>query len=67
MCNGLKEGSNVNDLVELMKTYQAMLLPHFKHEEDFSLPLLRAYFTHEGEYGVQCIVAVVLQYCCDTV
>jgi hypothetical protein len=54
MCNGLKEGSQVKDLVELMKTYQAMLLPHFKHEEEFSLPLLRAYFTPEGEYNISC-------------
>lgn len=44
----------MKDLVELMKTYQAMLLPHFKHEEEFSLPLLRAYFTPEGEYTISC-------------
>jgi hypothetical protein len=54
MCIGLKEGSDVKDLVELMKTYQAMLLPHFKHEEDFASPLMRAYFTHEGEYNISC-------------
>jgi hypothetical protein len=52
MCDDLKEGSEVKHLAELMKTYQAMLLPHFKHEEDFTLPLLRAYFTPEGEYNI---------------
>lgn len=54
MCNGLEEGSEVKHLVELMKTYQTMLLPHFKHEEDFTLPMLRAYFTPEGEYNRSC-------------
>ena len=67
MCNGLKEGSEVKNLVVLMKTYQAMLLPHFKHEEDVSLPLLRAYFTHEGEYNILRLSYNIVIHQCDRI
>jgi hypothetical protein len=30
-----------------LKEYEQMLLPHFLHEENVALPLLRAYFTHK--------------------
>lgn len=43
----LKEGDTVDDLVRVWDEYKSILFPHFREEEDVSLPLMRAYFTRE--------------------
>lgn len=47
MFANMKEGDNAEPYIKVMKEYQAIMLPHLKEEEDYFLPLLRAYFTPE--------------------
>jgi hypothetical protein len=47
----LKEGDSVEPLLTEWTKYDEMMRPHLKEEEDFYLPLMRAYFTRE-EFAV---------------
>jgi hemerythrin-like domain-containing protein len=43
----LEMSSPIQPLLTHLKEYQALILPHLKHEEDVGLPLQRAYFTQQ--------------------
>jgi hemerythrin-like domain-containing protein len=56
---GLKAGDRIDPILAAWKEYGGIIVPHMKEEEEFALPLLRAYFTQDD---LRPVIAYIIQH-----